>query len=256
MESPSSSWADNDKDPSCELSPLAIGEDDFQDGYIECLLRGEFSESILGEDSLFKSLDCLEKGLGQDLPEQIFEASSLLESSLEYVKKGTTPELPQQTGEENSRRGCSEYGTGKKPPPTGRPCTNDRADPEQLTGFARKKRGKNTRQKKANNKSSLRSDIPVPGPKDHVCAECGRTFSESSKLKRHFLVHTGEKPYQCTFEGCGKRFSLDFNLRTHLCIHTGEKRFACTFPGCDKRFVQSNNLKVHFLTHLKTKQNK
>uniref|UniRef100_A0A8D2CSZ4 ZFP42 zinc finger protein n=1 Tax=Sciurus vulgaris TaxID=55149 RepID=A0A8D2CSZ4_SCIVU len=221
MEVPSRPWAAYDED----TSPQAIGEDDFPDCYIECIVRGEFSESILGEESLFKSFECLEEGSEQDLSQQIFEASSLLESSLEYVKKGA----------------------------------------KQETGFARKKPGKDTVRgtpaalvcpqsgctKKLKNRSALRKHLLVHGPKDHVCAECGRAFAESSKLKRHFLVHTGEKPYQCTFEGCGKRFSLDFNLRTHVCIHTGEKRFACTFPGCNKRFVQSNNLKVHFLTHSK-----
>lgn len=58
---------------------------------------------------------------------------------------------------------------------------------------------------------------------------------------------TGERPFECTWPDCGKKFSRSDELTRHYRTHTGEKRFNC--PLCDKCFMRSDHLTKHARRH-------
>lgn len=86
---------------------------------------------------------------------------------------------------------------------------------------------------------------PKPLPENFVCEACGKVFSRADKLKRHTLVHTGEKPYVCAV--CKETFARKNSLTQHLLLHTGAKPYVCDI--CGKAFAQKPGLSGHRRSH-------
>uniref|UniRef100_A0AAY5L9R0 C2H2-type domain-containing protein n=1 Tax=Esox lucius TaxID=8010 RepID=A0AAY5L9R0_ESOLU len=96
---------------------------------------------------------------------------------------------------------------------------------------------------------------------NHECPTCSKTFCSPSKLKRHFLTHTGQRPFSC--EECGKKFRQVSHLKTHLYPHVSGssqirhhymahkevRPFQCRV--CGRAFRLSTHLKRHQVSHRK-----
>ncbi|KAH8551306.1 hypothetical protein BGW37DRAFT_407886, partial [Umbelopsis sp. PMI_123] len=124
----------------------------------------------------------------------------------------------------------------------------------------------------------------------HVCKYpyCGWSFKRYEHLKRHMLVHTGERPHVCNYPGCGKSFSRSDNFAAHYRTHTRRammqrrmstitseyvpsdlqpdsvhnqsrrpstsskacgKVHVCQVPHCQRKFKRLEHLKRHMRTH-------
>jgi KRAB domain-containing zinc finger protein len=81
--------------------------------------------------------------------------------------------------------------------------------------------------------------------RNHSCTICKRTFLNGTNLKKHTLIHTGEKPFQCAV--CGKRFIQHAALYSHKKSHVDHYEFECKL--CDAKFKYRGLYKSHIINH-------
>uniref|UniRef100_A0A8B9FA30 Zinc finger protein 740 n=1 Tax=Amazona collaria TaxID=241587 RepID=A0A8B9FA30_9PSIT len=78
-------------------------------------------------------------------------------------------------------------------------------------------------------------------PKNFICEHCLGAFRSSYHLKRHILIHTGEKPFEC--DVCDMRFIQKYHLERHKRVHSGEKPYQC--ERCMQSFSRTDRLLRH-----------
>ena len=108
--------------------------------------------------------------------------------------------------------------------------------------------------------------------KTHLCTKCGASFHKLSRLERHLLSHSSERPfvcsvcessykrkdaldrhfesahgnnmYECPYENCGKLFKTRQKLNKHMKLHNSPKeKFSC--PNCKETFTKKLQLRRH-----------
>lgn len=111
-----------------------------------------------------------------------------------------------------------------------------------------------------NNFGEKKRDVPNVSRKHHhpeptpdypyQCETCDMLFKSIELLTDHQkTLHDDNRQFACRY--CAKRFNDKYNMRKHVLIHVGEKRHKCQF--CDKAFLRKDHLRSHLQTHYNRK---
>ena len=98
-------------------------------------------------------------------------------------------------------------------------------------------------EKSADAKSVARDVVDAAALQDraHACSECGKAFSQLSRLTAHMQVHNCVKPFRCAT--CDKTYASKYSLRMHAFSHAGVRPHTC--DTCGKSFAGIGNLNKH-----------
>ena len=83
------------------------------------------------------------------------------------------------------------------------------------------------------------------------CKFCSKKFRSPFEVKRHEMIHTGERPFSCQY--CDKRFIQKSQLLGHEKIHSRKEIFPC--QSCNKEFFNKSDSKKHELQNCPKKPN-
>ncbi|XP_052798334.1 zinc finger protein OZF-like isoform X1 [Mya arenaria] len=114
-------------------------------------------------------------------------------------------------------------------------------------GFLCTECGKNLPTSRLRNKHMKKIHSSKPVVERVTCPVCQKSFRDTSKYNRHYLVHSGGKEFQC--DVCDRLFSRKDHLIKHRTVHgpSSERRYKCSL--CNKGFVERNILQRHLNTH-------
>ncbi|XP_051791658.1 zinc finger protein 407 [Erpetoichthys calabaricus] len=73
--------------------------------------------------------------------------------------------------------------------------------------------------------------VGTPKERKFECKLCERSFSEKWALNNHMKLHTGQKPFKCSWPTCHYSFLTLSGMKDHYRTHTGEKSFLCDLCG-------------------------